>query len=56
MRLLISAIGKLNKKSPEQALIEDYVKKSRWPITIKESEEKKSLSGTALKEAESKLL
>lgn len=56
MRLLISAIGKLNKKSHEQALIDDYVKKTRWPIAIKESEEKKALAGTALKEAESKLL
>jgi len=56
MRVLISAIGKLSKKSPEQALIDDYVKKTRWPITIRESEEKKALSGEALKEAESKLL
>jgi 23S rRNA (pseudouridine1915-N3)-methyltransferase len=56
MRVLISAIGKLGKKSHEQALIDDYVKKTRWPITIRESEEKKTLSGDLLKEAESKLL
>ena len=56
MRLLISAIGKLGKKTPEQALIDDYVRKTRWSITIKESEEKKALSGPALKEAEAKLL
>ena len=37
MKILISAIGKLNKKSPE-------------------NEEKKALSGDALKEAESRLL
>jgi len=56
MRVLISAIGKLNKKSPEQALIDDYIKKTRWSVTIRESEEKKAFSGDLLKEAESKLL
>ena len=56
MRLLISAIGKLSKKSPEQSLIDDYIKKTRWSVTIKENEEKKNITGQALKEAESKLL
>lgn len=56
MHILISAIGKLNKRSHEQALIDDYIQKTRWKITIHESEEKKSLSGDTLKEAEGKLL
>lgn len=56
MQVLISAIGKLNKNSPEQSLIDDYVKKTRWPVVIKESENKKNLSGEALKEAEGQLL
>ena len=56
MKILISAIGKLNKKSPENELINGYIKKTTWPVVIKESEEKKALSGDALKEAESRLL
>jgi len=56
MKIIISAIGKLNKKSPEQALIDGYIRKTRWPISIVESEEKKAVLGEALKEAEGKLL
>lgn len=56
MRVLISAIGKLGKKSPEQALIDDYVKKTRWPVTVREFEEKKALLGQELKKSEEKLL
>lgn len=56
MRMLIAAIGRLKKKSPEDQLIEEYIRKTRWPVTVRESEEKKSLSGDALKEAESRLL
>ena len=56
MKFIISAIGKLNKKKPEQALIDDYLKKTKWPVSICESEEKKSLTGDLLKEAEEKLL
>jgi 23S rRNA (pseudouridine1915-N3)-methyltransferase len=56
MKILISAIGKLNKKSPENELISNYIKKTKWPVIIKENEEKKALSGDALKEAESRLL
>lgn len=56
MQLIISAIGKVRKKSPEEMLIQEYISKTRWPIIIKESEEKKALSGEALKEAESQLL
>ena len=56
MKIIISAIGKLNKKSPEQALIDGYIGKTRWPVSVVESEEKKALTGDALKEAEGKLL
>ena len=56
MKIVISAIGKLNKKSPEQALIDGYIGKTRWPVSIVESEEKKAISGETLKEAEGKLL
>ncbi len=56
MRVLISAIGKLKKNSPEEALIDDYIRKTHWPVRIRESEEKRALSGEALKEAEGRLL
>ncbi|MBE6455316.1 MAG: 23S rRNA (pseudouridine(1915)-N(3))-methyltransferase RlmH [Alphaproteobacteria bacterium] len=56
MNIIITAIGKLKKQSPENILIQEYIRKTRWNITIKELEEKKALSGLALKEAESHLL
>ncbi len=56
MRMLIATIGRLKKKSPEDQLIEEYIRKTRWPVTVRESEEKKALSGEALKEAEGRLL
>ena len=56
MQLQIRAIGKLKKNTPEFALIVEYIKKTRWSVEIKEYEEKKSLAGTELKQAEAKLL
>lgn len=56
MHIHICAISKMKKKSPEEALINDYIRKTRWPVVIKEFEEKKALSGDQLKEAESALL
>lgn len=56
MQIVISAIGKLKKKTPEDELIQDYLKKTKWSISIKEYEEKRSLLGEQLKEAESELL
>ena len=56
MKIIIAAIGKLNKKSPEQALIDDYILKTRWPITLIQTEEKKALHGPELQEAEGELL
>ena len=56
MNLTILAIGKMKKNSPEQELINFYVRNSLWPIKIVELEEKRSLTGDALKNAESNLL
>ena len=56
MQLQIRAIGKLKKNMPESVIITDYIKKSRWPIEVKEYEEKKALTGSELKQAEAKLL
>lgn len=56
MQILISAIGKMKKKSPQEALMHEYIQKTRWPITVKEQEEKRTLEGEALKVAESELL
>lgn len=56
MHIHICAISKMKKKSPEEALINEYVKKTRWPILIKEFEEKRALTGDRLKMAESELL
>ena len=52
MQITILTIGKLKKHTPEDILIQDYIKKTRWSVCIKELEEKKALSGEALKEAE----
>ena len=56
MQLVISAIGRLKKGTPEDVLITSYLQKTRWSVAVKEFEEKKALSGVALKEAESHLL
>lgn len=56
MNILISAIGKMKKKSPEEALMNEYIQKTRWPVVVKEQEEKRALEGEHLKAAESELL
>ena len=56
MKIIIAAIGKLNKKSPEQVLIDDYIQKTRWPVSVVQVEEKKALRGAELQEAEGALL
>lgn len=56
MHIILSAIGKLKKNTPEYELITEYTKRTKWPIEIKEYEEKKALSGEALKNAEADLL
>ena len=56
MQITIAAIGRLKKNTPEDTLIQDYLKKTKWPVAIKEFEEKKTLTVEQLKEAESNLL
>ena len=56
MRIIISAIGKLKKNSAEYDLMTTYLKRIKWPVDIKEYEEKRALSGDALKSAEGELL
>ena len=56
MKIIIGAVGKMKKKSPEEALINEYVSKTRWPVEIKEVEEKRTLPVDELKSAESELL
>lgn len=56
MKIIIGAVGKMKKKSPEETLINEYVSKTRWPVEIKEVEEKRTLPVDELKSAESELL
>ena len=56
MKIIIGAVGKMKKKSPEEALINEYVSKTRWPVEIKEVEEKRTFPVDELKSAESELL
>ena len=56
MHVVISAIGKLKKNSPEYELMSSYLKRVKWSVEIKEYEAKKALTGTALKNAEAELL
>ena len=56
MNLTILAIGKMKKNSAEKQLIDTYIKQSGWTIQIIELEEKRSLTGNSLKEAEGELL
>ena len=56
MHIILSAIGKLKKNSPEYELMTTYLKRTKWSVDIKEYEEKKSLSGETLKSAEGELL
>ncbi len=52
----IRAIGKLKTGSSEQNIINDYLKKTREKVVIKEFIEKKNLSDSELKNAEADLL
>lgn len=47
MKINIIAIGKCKKNSPEHTLIEEYVKRSSWQISIKEKD-----NSTQIDEAE----
>jgi len=56
MHIILAAIGKLKKNSPEYELMSEYLKRTKWSVEVKEYEEKKALSGEALKNAEAELL
>ncbi|MBQ3695569.1 MAG: 23S rRNA (pseudouridine(1915)-N(3))-methyltransferase RlmH, partial [Alphaproteobacteria bacterium] len=56
MHIILSAIGKLKKNSPEYELMSEYFKRTKWSVEVKEYEEKKALTGEALKNAEADLL
>ena len=56
MHFILSAIGKLKKNSPEYELMNTYIKRTKWSVEMKEYEEKRALSGDALKNAEADLL
>lgn len=38
MKITIAAIGKCKKKSPEAEIINEYVKRSKWEVQIKEKD------------------
>jgi len=56
MHVIISAIGKLKKNSPEYEMMNSYLKRIKWSVEVKEYEAKKALEGAALKNAEAELL
>ncbi|MDR2902568.1 MAG: 23S rRNA (pseudouridine(1915)-N(3))-methyltransferase RlmH [Lactobacillales bacterium] len=56
MKVIIAAIGKMKKNSHEFELVQEYIRKSKMDIQVVEAEEKRALSGEALKKAESELL
>lgn len=55
MRITVCAVGRL-KKGPWRALVDEYVKRLNWSVTVVEVEAKAGLSGTALKDEEGQLL
>ena len=56
MRLIISAIGKMKKGSPEHQLVSEYMRICKWKTEMIESEEKTKRSPEEIKQAESELL
>jgi 23S rRNA (pseudouridine1915-N3)-methyltransferase len=56
MHITLRCIGKIDKSSPEQQLIDRYKTRISWPITILEYEVKKNLPEDKKKEAEGLLL
>lgn len=55
MKLRILAVGRA-KAGPESALIAEYARRLQWPLAIEEVEERRALSGPALKAREGELL
>lgn len=38
MRVVVAAIGKCKRNSPEKMLIDEYIKRSNWDVVIKEAD------------------
>ena len=55
MKLTIAAIGRAG-RGPERDLYEHYADRIRWPLTLRELEEKKKLPAAQLIEREGELL
>lgn len=55
MRLWLAAVGRL-RPGPVRSLFEEYAGRLSWPLTVREVEARKKLSGTALREHEGDLL
>jgi 23S rRNA (pseudouridine1915-N3)-methyltransferase len=55
MKLRILAVGRV-KSGPEAALIAEYSKRLQWPLSIEVVEERRPLSGPALKAREGEML
>lgn len=55
MKLTIAAIGRAG-RGPERALYEHYASRIRWPLALKELEEKRKLPPTQLVAREGELL
>lgn len=55
MRLWIAAVGRL-RAGPVKDVVEEYARRSPWPLTVREVEVRKRLSGPELKRAEAALL
>ena len=55
MRIVIAAVGRA-RRGPEQALVDSYRRRLRWPLEIHEVEEKRPMHAAARKRAEAALL
>ncbi len=55
MRLWLVAVGRL-RPGPLRAVTDEYVGRSSWPLTVREVEARKKLTGPALRDHEGDLL
>ena len=55
MRIVIAAVARL-RREPERDLFEAYAKRLKWPLTLKEVEEKRPISGPERQAREADLL
>ena len=55
MRLWLAAVGRL-RAGPLRTVLDDYLGRSAWPLTVREVEARKRLAGPALRDHEGELL